>query len=122
MNFLGQINLKELPKNKTLPSTGALYFFANLDGPAQEGNEGAKVIYSESFSADWGPSLAPENLAERWGKVSEASDLRVFPKWPVRFFETPSFQLEGLSQEFHNKMDDEYSTCLLYTSPSPRDS
>ena len=110
MNFLGQINLKELPKNKTLPSTGALYFFANLDGPAQEGNEGAKVIYSESFSVDWGPSLAPENLAERWGKVSEASDLRVFPKWPVRFFETPSFQLEGLSQEFHNKMDDKYST------------
>jgi len=108
MHFLGQINLQELPENDSLPETGVLYFFANLSGPAQESNTGAKVIFSKELLAEWTPRQAPDNLPKRWGNPSKASDWRLFPKWPVRFFKTPSFKTEGFSQDFYNEMSNKY--------------
>ncbi|MEP6342790.1 MAG: DUF1963 domain-containing protein [Maricaulaceae bacterium] len=111
MHFLAQINLSEIKSSSDLPQQGALYFFADLSGPAYESNEGTTVIYSPNYSSDWPQRALPENISEHhsiWSVSTLGPQKAPFPRWPVRFFKQHSFKTEGYSDEFLHQRYNKY--------------
>ena len=118
MNFLGQINLDDIPKNDTLPDNGILFFFAQLGDHSKEfptiydkkyRHSAARVLYAKKLPSNskpcQPPSTIPNQLVSRPAAIQSLRDLKVFPKWAVKFVELDSFR-EKYSHSYHKKMAD----------------
>ncbi len=116
LHFLASIHCAELPENDQLPSDGTLLFFARIDEEmtwdTQKPQDFSRVLHVSLESASEAP--VPDDLPPIMGGyhqfdqdflLPDEPPTRVYPKWPVQFFNVPTWPNVTL---FHAYLEEEF--------------